>query len=145
MQAAATAGGGRPGEQQPYYMAPPPGYYPYAPPPPAREEASSGTPWFIWVGVGMVGALILTKARTMNGLITLPPFKMLLPCCPQVQEFMKNPKTPQQMMTEMVRDASCGGKAWGKSLFTLRPVSYCIADDEAGHECDAVKGRVRAK
>ena len=53
----AAAPGGRPQE---YYMAPPSGYYPYAQPPP-REEAASGPPWFIWVGVGVVVALVASK------------------------------------------------------------------------------------
>ncbi|GAX74063.1 hypothetical protein CEUSTIGMA_g1513.t1 [Chlamydomonas eustigma] len=73
---AAPVAGSRPQE---YYMAPPPGYYPYVPPAP-KEEVAASPPWFIWVGVGMAGAVILGK----------------------VQEFMKNPKTPQQMMTEMM-------------------------------------------
>ncbi len=50
-------------QQQPYYMAPPPpGYYPYAPPP-VREEPAAGLPWFVWVGVGMVGAFLFGKVR----------------------------------------------------------------------------------
>ncbi|KAL6762327.1 hypothetical protein V8C86DRAFT_2520233 [Haematococcus lacustris] len=68
----------RPGQE--YYMAAPPGYY-MPPPQPikAQEAASSGAPWWIWVGVGVVVAQVLGK----------------------VQEYMKNPKTPQQMMAEM--------------------------------------------
>ncbi|KAJ9527813.1 hypothetical protein QJQ45_000362 [Haematococcus lacustris] len=71
----------RPGQE--YYMAAPPGYY-MPPPQPikAQEAASSGAPWWIWVGVGVVVAQVLGK------------------------EYMKNPKTPQQMMAEMVGASS---------------------------------------
>lgn len=67
------------GPRSEYYSLPPPGYYPYAPPvaAPAREE---GAPWFLWVGLGMAAMFIINK----------------------VIEFQKNPKTPQQMMTEMM-------------------------------------------
>lgn len=85
--------------QMGYYMAPPPGYYPYAPPAAAREaESSTSAPWFIWVGVGMVAAVVLGK----------------------VQEFMRNPKSPQQMMTEMMMKQAMnvmGAKGPGASPF----------------------------
>ncbi|PNH05331.1 hypothetical protein TSOC_008404 [Tetrabaena socialis] len=75
---------GMPMRQQDYYM--PPGYYP-PPPAPYKEEApSSGAPWWIWLGAGVILGQVLAK----------------------VQEFMKNPKTPQQMMAEMAMKQMMG-------------------------------------
>ncbi|KAF5839505.1 hypothetical protein DUNSADRAFT_576 [Dunaliella salina] len=71
---------------QEMYMASP---YAYPPPPPPAyraEETSSGLPWWLFVGIGVV----------VGGLIG------------KVQEYMKNPKTPQQMMTEMAMKQMMG-------------------------------------
>ena len=77
--AMAAAPGGRPQE---YYMAPPSGYYPYAQPPP-REEAASGPPWFIWVGVGVVVALVASKVSKQRVQLTGPsPSAIAIAICP---------------------------------------------------------------
>ncbi len=50
----------RPG-QEAYY-----GYYPVPPPPPPaayKQESSGGTPWWIWVGVGVIAANVFNKVR----------------------------------------------------------------------------------
>jgi len=72
---------------QEYYAPPPPGYYPYAPPP-VKEETGAGIPWFIWVGVGFVGANIFTK----------------------VMEFARN---PQKAMMEMAMKQMSGSMGAG--------------------------------
>ncbi|KXZ55944.1 hypothetical protein GPECTOR_2g1495 [Gonium pectorale] len=74
--------------RQEYYMAvPPPGaYYPPPPAPYKEEAASTGAPWWIWLGAGVILGQILAK----------------------VQEFMKNPKTPQQVMAEMAMKQMMG-------------------------------------
>ena len=58
-----------------------------------------------------------TKSRPCTMLlgsdrVVLTSISRIWNCDCQVQEFMKNPKTPQQMMTEMVRK---GGRAWGQT------------------------------
>ncbi|KAG2445908.1 hypothetical protein HXX76_000511 [Chlamydomonas incerta] len=73
--------------RQQYYMAAPPAaYYPPPPAPYKEEPASSGAPWWIWLGAGVVLGQVLAK----------------------VQEFMKNPKTPQQIMMEMAMKQMSG-------------------------------------
>ncbi|GFR46931.1 hypothetical protein Agub_g8579 [Astrephomene gubernaculifera] len=83
---------GMPVPRQDYYMAAPPAAY-YPPPPPAYKEepAASGAPWWIWLGAGVILGQVLAK----------------------VQEFMKNPKTPQQIMMEMAMKQMTG--AMGKT------------------------------
>ncbi|GIL70010.1 hypothetical protein Vretimale_19691 [Volvox reticuliferus] len=78
---------GMPTPRQEYYMAAPPAaYYPPPPAPYKEEAASSGAPWWIWLGLGVILGQVLAK----------------------VQEFMKNPKTPQQIMMEMAMKQMSG-------------------------------------
>ncbi|GLC43812.1 hypothetical protein PLESTB_000910600 [Pleodorina starrii] len=78
---------GMPAQRQDYYMtAPPAAYYPPAPAPYKEEAPSSGAPWWIWLGLGVILGQVLAK----------------------VQEFMKNPKTPQQIMMEMAMKQMSG-------------------------------------
>ncbi|GLI59053.1 hypothetical protein VaNZ11_000883 [Volvox africanus] len=78
---------GMPAPRQDYYMAAPPAaYYPPPPAPYKEESSSSGAPWWIWLGLGVILGQVLAK----------------------VQEFMKNPKTPQQIMMEMAMKQMSG-------------------------------------
>ncbi|EFJ50547.1 hypothetical protein VOLCADRAFT_103770 [Volvox carteri f. nagariensis] len=78
---------GMPAPRQDYYMAAPPAaYYPPPPAPYKEEPASSGAPWWIWLGLGVILGQVLAK----------------------VQEYMKNPKTPQQIMMEMAMKQMSG-------------------------------------
>lgn len=53
--------------RQEYYGMPPPGYYPPPPPYQAKEEvASSGAPWWIWLGAGVLGGQILAKVGVVE-------------------------------------------------------------------------------
>lgn len=97
-----------------------------APPPPVfREEASSGAPWFLWVGVGVVVTAIFGKVGQAETELFLRPDDLAAPLitdfspariftimplfCPlQVQEFMRSGKTPQQMMAEMAMKQMMG-------------------------------------
>ena len=105
---------------QDMYMSAP---YGYPPPPPlyrAEESSSSGLPWWLILGIGIALGGLLGKVRGLGAVhcsellsaqislcSRLSPSQFHLPLTKlhsQVQEFMKNPKSPQQMMTEMVRE-----------------------------------------
>jgi hypothetical protein len=94
-----------------YYGAPPPGYYPPLPPPIHKEEvAASGAPWWIWLGAGLILSQVLSKVRGV-GFVKISYNKWTEPpvsITAQVQEYMKNPKTPQQMMAEMAMKQMMG-------------------------------------
>lgn len=87
--------------------------------PPRRAcPGGSGSAWAWWWAALPARWVLVLCAQ--HGLHACPAQPSTRAACmraapPQVQEFMKNPKSPQQMMTEMVRAAACSMRQAGSA------------------------------